>query len=168
MRLRTVVALVGTGLTAAAVVTPVVANAAKTVTTTNGCVVSVPDPGSTTPVKICYSLFQPPAASKAHKVPLVFHSHGWGGSRTTSATSTEVKPYLDANYGVLSFDQRGFGESNGGKAQIETPEIEGRDVEKLVDLVSHLNWVTQDGKGDPRIGAVGGADGGGYQCVGAL
>ena len=77
---RALVALVGTSLTAAGVVTPLVASAAKSVTTTNGCVTSVPDPGSTTPVKICYTLFQPPAASKAHKVPLVFHSHGWGGS----------------------------------------------------------------------------------------
>jgi len=168
MHRRALVALVGTSLTAAAVVTPLVASAAKSVTTTNGCVVSVPDPGSTTPVKICYTLFQPPAASKAHKVPLIFHSHGWGGSRTTDPTSSEVKPYLDANYGVLSFDQRGFGQSNGGKAQVENPDIEGRDVEKLVDLVSHLNWVVQDGKGDPRIGAVGGSYGGGYQFVGAF
>src|SRR4051795_9769596 len=161
MHRRALVALVGTSLTAAAVVTPLVASAAKSVTTTNGCVVSVPDPGSTTSVKICYSLFQPPAASKTHKVPLVFHSHGWGGSRTTDPTSSEVKPYLDADYGVLSFDQRGFGQSNGGKAQVENPDIEGRDVEKLVDLVSHLNWVVQDAKGDPRIGGGGGSDGGG-------
>src|SRR3954451_19890054 len=168
MRLRTVVALVGTGLTAAAVVTPVVADAAKSVTTTNGCVVSVPDPGSTTPVQICYSLFQPPGASVKNKVPLIFHSHGWGGSRTTDPTSGEVKPYLDADYGVLSFDQRGFGQSNGSKAYVENPDIEGRDVEKLVDLVAHLDWVTQDGPGDPRIGSVGGSYGGGYQFVGAF
>src|SRR4051812_19215405 len=168
MHRRALVALVGTSLTAAAVVTPLVASAARSVTTTNGCVVSVPDPGSTTPVKICYSLFQPPSANKTNKVPLIFHSHGWGGSRTTDPTSSEVKPYLDANYGVLSFDQRGFGQSNGGKAQVENPDIEGRDVEKLVDLVSHLNWVVQDAKGDPRIGAVGGSYGGGYQFVGAF
>ena len=168
MRLRALVALIGTGLTGAAVAMPVVADAAKGVTTTNGCVTSVPDPGSTTPVKICYTLFQPPHASRSHKVPLVFHSHGWGGSRTTDATSSEVKPYLDADYGVLSFDQRGFGESNGGKAYVENPNVEGRDVEKLVSLVSHLGWVIQDGPGDPRIGAVGGSYGGGYQFVGAF
>src|SRR5438270_14093956 len=138
MRLRAAVALVGTGLTAVAVVTPVVANAAKSVTTTNGCVVSVPDPGSTTPVKICYSLFQPPRATKAHKVPLVFHSHGWGGSRTTDPTSSEVKPYLDANYGVLSFDQRGFGQSNGGKSQGKNPDLDGRGVEDPVKRVRPL------------------------------
>lgn len=168
MRSRAVVLLVGTGIAAAAAVSPVVANAAKSVTTTNGCVVSVPDPGSTTPVKICYTLFQPPGANRTHKVPLIFHSHGWGGSRTTDPTSSEVEPYLDADYGVLSFDQRGFGQSNGGKAYVENPDVEGRDVEKLVALVSRLNWVVQDGPGDPRIGAVGGSYGGGYQFVGAF
>jgi len=168
MRLRAILALAGTGLTAVVAATPVVAHAAKSVKTTNGCVTSVPDPGSTTPVKICYTLFQPPSASRTHKVPLIFHSHGWGGSRTTDPTSSEVKPYLDADYGVLSFDQRGFGQSNGGKAYVENPDVEGRDVEKLVDLVSHLSWVVQDGPGDPRIGAVGGSYGGGYQFVGAF
>ena len=168
MHRRALVALVGTSLTAAAVVTPLVASAAKSVTTTNGCVTSVPEPGSSTPTQICYSLFQPPTATVDHPTPLIFHSHGWGGSRTTDAGSSEVKPYLDAGYGVLSFDQRGFGQSNGSKAYVENPDIEGRDVEKLVDLVAHLDWVIQEGPGDPLIGAVGGSYGGGYQFVGAF
>src|SRR3954451_25404399 len=123
MHRRALVALVGTSLTAAAVVTPLVADAAKGVTTTNGCVVSVPDPGSTTPVNICYSLFQPPAASKAHKVPLGVHSHGWGGSLTTDPPSSEVKAFLDANYGVLAFHEAGFREGNSGQAQVEHAAI---------------------------------------------
>jgi pimeloyl-ACP methyl ester carboxylesterase len=167
MRLRSTVGLLTTAACVAAVVSPVAASAAKGATTTNGCVVSVPDPGSTTPVRICYSLFRPPTASRTHRVPLIFHSHGWGGSRETRATSSQIKPFLDAGYGVLSFDQRGFGQS-GGKAYVENPDVEGRDVEKLVGLVSRLNWVVQDGKGDPRIGAVGGSYGGGYQFVGAF
>jgi pimeloyl-ACP methyl ester carboxylesterase len=168
MRPRLLAVAAGSIVAAATAVSPIVSNAAATVTTTNGCVTSVPDPGSTTPVQICYSLFQPPTASASHQTPLIFHSHGWGGSRTTDPSSSEVKPYLDAGYGVLSFDQRGFGQSNGGKAYVENPEVEGRDVEKLVDLVAHLDWVVQDGPGDPRIGAVGGSYGGGYQFVGAF
>ncbi|HUR51409.1 MAG TPA: alpha/beta fold hydrolase [Mycobacteriales bacterium] len=135
--------------------------------TTNACVTSVPDAGSTTPQKICFSLFKPAGADRRHRVPMVLHSHGWGGSRTTDATNGGVKPFLDAGYGVLSFDQRGFGES-GGKARIENPEYEGRDVARLVDLVSRLDWVVQDGKGDPRLGSIGGSYGGGYQFVGAF
>jgi len=141
------------------------AHAAGTVKVTNGCVLSVPDAGSTAPQKICYTLFQPPGSDAHHRVPLIFHSHGWAGSRTTTASSFTA--FTDAGYGVLSFDQRGFGE-DGGKARIENPAYEGKDVEKLVDLVSKLPWVQQDGPGDPHIGAIGGSYGGGYQFVGAF
>jgi ABC-2 type transport system ATP-binding protein len=141
------------------------ADAAGAPTTSNGCISSVPDKGSTTPQQICYSLFKPAGADARHRVPMVLHSHGWGGSRTTTASSFDA--FLKAGYGVLSFDQRGFGES-GGKARIENPDYEGKDVEKLVDLVSKLSWVQQDGPGDPRLGAIGGSYGGGYQFVGAF
>ena len=53
------------------------------------------------------------------------HSHGWGGSRTTDPAAFAT--LLDAGYGVLSFDQRGFGES-GGHAYVENPAVEGKDV----------------------------------------
>jgi ABC-2 type transport system ATP-binding protein len=157
-------------LSAAAVVSGLLvpglpASAADAPTTTAGCVLSVPDQGSTTPQKICYSLFRPAGADARHPVPMIFHSHGWAGSRTKDAASFTA--FLKAGYGVLSFDQRGFGES-GGKARIENIEYEGKDVTKLVDLVSKLSWVQQDGKGDPRLGAIGGSYGGGYQFVGAF
>ncbi|WBQ02239.1 CocE/NonD family hydrolase [Kribbella sp. CA-293567] len=155
--------------TVAALVTPVwlpsAATAADSVTTTNACVDSVPEPGTATPVRICYSLFQPAAASRARTVPLIFHSHGWGGSRTKDAAA--FKSYLDAGYGVLSFDQRSFGEST-GVAHVMNPELEGRDVIKLVDLVAGLGWVTKQRPGDPLIGAIGGSYGGGYQFAGAF
>ena len=141
------------------------ANATAAPTVTDACITSVPDKGSTTPQKICYTLFQPVGADAAHPVPMVLHSHGWGGSRTKTASSFDS--LLRAGYGVLSFDQRGFGE-DGGKARIENIDYEGKDVEALVDLVSRLPWVQQDGPGDPRIGAIGGSYGGGYQFVGAF
>ena len=139
--------------------------AAAAATTTNGCLSSVPEKGTTEPVQICYSLFRPAGADATHRVPLVFHSHGWGGSRTTDPAA--FASYLDDGYGVLSFDQRGFGES-GGKARVENPAYEGRDVLALVDLVSRLGWVQQDGPGDPHMAAIGGSYGGGYQFLGAF
>ncbi|HEV7887760.1 MAG TPA: CocE/NonD family hydrolase, partial [Acidimicrobiales bacterium] len=132
---------------------------------TSGCVASVPEPGTTDPVQICYSLFKPVDASAAAPVPLIFHSHGWGGSRTSAAGS--FASWTDAGYGVLSFDQRGFGQS-GGKAHVENPDFEGQDVQKLVDMVAGLDWVAQDAPGDPVLGAIGGSYGGGYQFVGAF
>src|SRR3954452_5386507 len=166
MRTRLLAALSGVALAGTAFAVPTLAaGGAAGPTTTNGCVTSVPEQGTTDPVQICYSLFRPAGADAHHRVPLIFHSHGWGGSRTTTASS--FAKFLDAGYGVLSFDQRGFGES-GGKARVENPDYEGRDVEKLVDLVSTLDWVKQDGPGDPRLGAIGGSYGGGYQFVGAF
>ncbi|WP_193606521.1 CocE/NonD family hydrolase [Nocardioides lijunqiniae] len=132
---------------------------------TNGCLRSVPETKGGAPVRICYTLFRPARASAERRVPMIMHSHGWGGSRTTDPA--QLRAFTRAGYGVISFDQRGWGES-GGKAHVESPAFEGRDVRALVRLVSRLRWVRQDGRGDPRIGAVGGSYGGGYQFVGAF
>jgi ABC-2 type transport system ATP-binding protein len=138
---------------------------AATATTTDGCIRSVPDPGTTAPVDICFTLFRPAGATEDHPVPMVLHSHGWGGSRTTDPAAFA---YLtDAGFGVLSFDQRGFGES-GGQAYIENPDVEGQDVQRIVDLVAAQDWVRTQRPGDPVLGAIGGSYGGGYQFVGAL
>ena len=150
---------------------PVAATDAPAVTVTgavratDGCVDSVPEPGTTEPVAICFTLFRPAGADRGHRVPLVIHSHGWGGSRTTDPAA--FSRWLDAGYGVLSFDQRGFGES-GGKAHVENPAYEGHDVRALVALISRLPWVQQDAPDDPVMGAIGGSYGGGYQFLAAF
>ncbi len=131
----------------------------------NGCLLSVPDPGTTAPVKICYTIFRPARAKNRHKVPMIMHSHGWAGQRTTEAA--KFKRFLDAGYAVISFDQRGFGES-GGHAYVENPDVEGHDVRALVDLISRFPWVKKDRPGDPRLGAIGGSYGGGYQFLAAF
>src|SRR6478736_4933486 len=138
---------------------------ADKVQVTNGCLRSVPDPGTTAKVKICYTIFKPATASRHHRVPFLMHSPGWGGSRTTDPQG--FRHFLDAGYGVLSVDQRGFGAS-GGHAYVENPDVEGHDVRRLVHLISTLRWVEQDGPGDPRLGAIGGSYGGGYQFLGAF
>ncbi|HVF20960.1 MAG TPA: alpha/beta fold hydrolase, partial [Mycobacteriales bacterium] len=139
--------------------------AKATATTVDGCIASVPETAGGAPVQICYSIHKPASASRKAKVPMVLHSHGWAGSRTRSADS--FKSWLDQGFGILSFDQRGFGES-GGQAHIEDPDFEGQDVMKIVDLVAGLDWVAQQRKGDPVLGAIGGSYGGGYQMVGAF
>jgi ABC-2 type transport system ATP-binding protein len=141
------------------------AAAATSPTTSNGCLSSVPEPGSTANVKICYTIFRPAGADRRHRVPMVMHSHGWGGSRTTDPAA--FSSWLRSGYGVISFDQRGFGAS-GGQAHVENPAYEGADVRRLVRLISTLRWVRQDGPGDPRLGAIGGSYGGGYQFLGAF
>lgn len=157
-------ATLAAGTLLAAPVTPVAA-AKPVATTTDGCLSSVPDPGTSEPVQICYTIFRPADASRRHPVPILMHSHGWGGSRATDPA--ELSTYLRAGYGAISFDQRGFGES-GGHAYVENPAVEGHDVRALVRLVSRLPWVRQDGPGDPRMGAIGGSYGGGYQFLTAF
>ena len=81
-----------------------------------------PTRARTAPVKICYTLFKPAGATAKHQVPMLMHSHGWGGSRTKDPAA--FQQFLDAGYGVLSFDQRGFGES-GGHALRREPRRRG-------------------------------------------
>jgi pimeloyl-ACP methyl ester carboxylesterase len=112
-----------------------------------------------------YSLFKPNGASPTSKVPMIFHSHGWGGSRNTTVAS--VNDWLADGFGVLSFDQRGHGEST-DVATVEDPAREGADVSALINFVASLDWVQLDAPGDPVLGAIGGSYGGGYQTIGAL
>jgi ABC-2 type transport system ATP-binding protein len=134
-------------------------------TVTHGCLESVPERDSTTPVRICYTLFKPRGADREHRVPLLMHSHGWAGQRTRDPEA--FRSWLEAGYGLLSFDQRGFGAS-GGYAHVQRPRFEGRDNLRLIRMVSRLGWVKQDGPGDPRLGALGGSYGGGFQLLGAF
>lgn len=143
----------------------VASHAAGTPVVKDGCIRSVPEPDTTDPVSICYTLYQPAGADRDHTVPMILHSHGWGGTRTSDPTA--FGDWLAAGFGVLSFDQRGFGES-GGRAHVESPDFEGQDVERLVDLVAGLDWVAHDAPNDPVLGAIGGSYGGGYQFVGAF
>jgi len=135
------------------------ARAADPGTVSNGFVTSVDG------VKVYYSLFKPNGADAAHQVPMIFHSHGWGGSRSTAVA--DFSDWLADGFGVLSFDQRGHGQST-DKATVEDPDREGQDVRKLIDFVAALDWVKLDGPGDPVLGAIGGSYGGGYQTIGAL
>jgi ABC-2 type transport system ATP-binding protein len=165
-RIRTLALLAAPAVALTMLVTAPPTSAAEP-TVTDGCIPSVPetDPLAPGPVDICFTVFKPVGASADTPVPMVLHSHGWGGSRTRTASS--FQGLLDARFGVLSFDQRGFGES-GGKAHVEDPAFEGEDVINIVDHVAGLDWVRQEAPGDPLLGAIGGSYGGGYQFVGAF
>lgn len=124
--------------------------------------------------------------------PLLIEGHGWGGKRTKNLDTTA---YSDAantplqtaklamDYGkqggkqpghgwyVISFDQRGFGDS-GGFANVMDPEIEGKDVKAIIDwaqanLPRLAYRKNSSGVQDPVVGAVGLSYGGGYQTIGA-
>jgi hypothetical protein len=108
---------------------------------------------------------QPDAASASNPVPVVVHSHGWGGSRADDCS--RFSAYLDAGFGVASVSQRGFGAS-GGKAHGMDPDVEGRDNVAVVDHLAGLDWVAKDAPGDPVLGAIGASYGGAFQLVTAF
>lgn len=136
---------------------------------THGTVTSKAD-GTT---KIAITVFKPAGASDANQVPVILHSHGWGGSRTKTI-SAEMQALLDAGFGVVSFDQRGFGDSD-GEANVQDPDLETKDVQSIIDYIAELDWVKHDVDAlgapianDPVLGAIGGSYGGGYQTMTAL
>lgn len=114
-------------------------------------------------VPIVSSLFLPPGAGPDHPVPVVFMTHGWGGHRSTSATGA-VAVLLGQGYAVVSWDQRGFGDS-GGEADLDSQEHEVRDVRALIDAVARTPGVALDGPGDPRMGMLGGSYAGAIQLM---
>ena len=82
-----------------------------------------------------------PAMGAGDTVPVLLHSHGWGGSKSTNVSSYQAE--LDAGYGVVSITQRGHGAS-GGLRNVEDPEFEGLDMIAVVDYVAGLDWVAKE------------------------
>ena len=116
---------------------------------------------------IAYTLFVPDDASSEDPVPIVFMTHGWG-MRRERANAGMVANLTGAGYAVITWDQRGFGDS-GGEAQVDSQDFEVRDVQALIDLVADPattgGAVLLDADGDPRMGMIGGSYAGGIQLM---
>jgi ABC-2 type transport system ATP-binding protein len=140
---------------------------------------------------IAFTVYAPdiPAGNSA---PLLIEGHGWGGKRTKDLDTTAysdaantplqtAKLALDSGrqggkqpghgWYVISFDQRGFGDS-GGFANVMDPQIEGKDVQAIIDWAqANLPRLAyrrnSSGAPDPVVGAVGLSYGGGFQTIGA-
>lgn len=134
-------------------------------------------------VEIAITVMQP-ALAAGEEAPLILHGHGFGGARLPNRQERSVYEVLsggvlpsteaarraaDNGYFVISFDQRGFGDS-GGQVEIMHPEIEGADISAILD------WALQEmpegerlarRDGDPVIGGLGLSYGGGFQLIGA-
>ncbi|WP_028006334.1 CocE/NonD family hydrolase [Solimonas flava] len=138
--------------------------------------------------QIYFTVMLPPRCAD-ERFPVVLHTHGYGGSRQTAlAADGTLYPQhngLDAidematalayhNYVVVSWDQRGHGESQprngGGYARLNDPDFETRDARALLDwLYDHadeLQLWTQPRSGiakDLHVGTMGYSYGGGAQ-----
>jgi len=112
----------------------------------------------------------PLAGVSSATAPTVLMGPGWSLPGDTDTTGTGILgglPIPDlwaAGYNVLTWDPRGFGRS-GGAAEVDSPAYEAKDVSTLIDWVATRPGVELDGRGNPRLGMVGGSYGGGIQFV---
>ena len=132
------------------------ADAATTVRIEDGIVVHSSDG---TP--IVATLMLPGWAKAATPVPAILMTHGWAGSRETAPAGITTR-LLNNGYAILSWDSRGQGES-GGEANIGAPGFEVRDAKALISYLASRPEIKQDGPDDPRVGWIGGSNGGGVQ-----
>lgn len=184
----------------AAVVTPVATKAASTLARTlrTSAPLALPAlPGavraarnidvtilSPTGDTVALTVFEPAGFVEGQTYPLVLHGHGFGLSRLNSQGLNPATPGtsdlnvaqgvadLVANgYGVISFDQRGHGQSSGA-VRVMDPDVEGQNLIAILDWAeANLPWLmyrpSADGR-DPRnlvVGAVGGSYGGMHQLL---
>lgn len=107
-----------------------------------------------------------PEGATANSTPFILMTHGWAGSRTTTI-SGRVADFLDAGYGVLTWDSRGFGAS-GGDVELNSPDYEVKDVQAII---THLARFVPEAKLqstlDPVVGMSGGSYAGGIQLLAA-
>lgn len=114
--------------------------------------------------------FPHPEAAQADPMPTVLMGPGWSlGGDTSDAGlglfgGVSIATLREAGFNVLTWDPRGFGESDGA-AQVNSFEFEARDVQLILNWLSTQDAVQLDQPGDPRVGMVGVSYGGGIQLA---
>lgn len=111
-------------------------------------------------------------ASADAPAPTLLMGPGWSlpGDTTTDGgalfSALSIAGMWDHGYNVLTWDPRGFGQSE-GTASVNDPDLEGRDVQGLLDFVAAQPEAELDRADDPRVGMVGFSYGGGIQLTAA-
>lgn len=120
---------------------------------------------------IAFTVFEPASFNCQLGNPLVLEGHGYGGARATSPRGI-IGDLVGAGAGVISIDQRGFGESS-GSVRVLDPDFEGQDLLQILDWAeTNLDWLRYSNNkpaGEREFnmvaGATGGSYGGGYQLL---
>jgi ABC-2 type transport system ATP-binding protein len=133
---------------------------------------------------VAFTVFEPAKTCGGQTYPLILQAPGWSGERQTALGSpapsstaglevgNNLSELVAANYGVISFDQRGMGYGTTGKIRSMDPDFEGKDYLSIMDWAqARLSWIayapTLDGKDphEPIMGSIGGSYGGMYQMM---
>ncbi len=125
--------------------------------------------------RIVLSFFPADGLKAGEKAPTVLFGPGWsqgrskdddgsGGGVADMFGAVPVHTLRTAGYNVLTWDPRGFGESD-GTVTVDAPDREGRDVQALISYAARQPEALLDAPGDPRVGMTGASYGGGIQLV---
>jgi len=129
-----------------------------------------------------------PELDAGEATPLLLHSHGFGGTRaatldldeaaqtseigvdTLQVAYNEKQPVAGrAGWYVISYDQRGHGET-GGNVTILDPDFEGKDFKTILDWAEanlpNLGYRSKAGAMNPVVGTIGRSYGGAFQLIG--
>lgn len=155
----------------------------RTATVTSGQIDLDPSvSGYANPATITFSVLMP-ASCPESTFPLVLQSHGYGGNRvSTLAADGTLKPadphFTSLNelvaalpyygYMVISYDERGHGDSYAANARIIDPGAETQDARAILDYAyANLPVQKQDAKSgiakDMNVGTIGLSYGGGFE-----
>lgn len=124
--------------------------------------------------RIRMTVYQPKLKA-GQTAPLLIHAHGFGLHRMKRPLSLYgqvliagrvAKDAWKDGYWVISYDQRGFGSSEGDVGLIR-PEKEGKDVARIIDWAVRYLPLTYRGN-DPVVGMIGESYGGGAQMAATL
>lgn len=107
------------------------------------------------------TVYRPDGAGPDSRVPVVLHSHGWGGARETRLEA--FRAFTDEDLAVVSIDMRGHGEARANsQSHVASPAYEVRDVMAVITHLATLDWVAMESRDDPVVGAMGESYGGAY------
>ncbi|MFH8791566.1 CocE/NonD family hydrolase [Streptomyces sp. NPDC017941] len=118
-------------------------------------------------------LYRPTGVDRAHPAPAVLATNGFGGNKSDVPTAALGKAVAARGYVGLVYSGLGFGAS-GCLISLDDPEIDGRAASGLLDFLAGAraaddgtvaDYVTRDGRDDPRVGMLGASYGGAVQLA---
>ncbi|MFK4252119.1 CocE/NonD family hydrolase [Streptomyces angustmyceticus] len=118
-------------------------------------------------------VYRPAGAGAAHPAPAVLTTNGFGGNKADGSTDALAKALAARGYVALAYSGLGFGRT-GCPISLDDPRTDGRAAGALVDLLAgtrraddgtRIDYVAEDGPGDPRVGMIGGSYGGAVQLA---
>lgn len=127
--------------------------------------------------KILAATVYQPALEPGDVAPLIIAAHGFGGFRASRPFSIYGKTMLTGEaplaawkqgYWVISYDQRGWGDSQ-GVAHMGDADYDVKDVSDVIDwAMKHLPAIKKMDNGEPAIGMIGESQGAVIQLLASM